>query len=171
MKKLDKKIISNRLSSMITEAIYLSDKVSVFDDDGNEVEKYLKKETRYIVSNPMVNITQTFTDLKQAEEMSYLLNQLRVNLKNAYKCYALGWSDHRPAFILLNSKTNKAHAYWFDEKYDNMFFWEIFNDIKSAIRFLTTMYGEAYKRRWLTFNSSHSTNKKVLTVTDWLYKR
>lgn len=149
----DKKVIKKRLSSMVT------------------VEKYLKKETRYVISCPMVKITQTLTDFKQVKEMTYRLNQLRGNLKNAYKCYALGWDDHKPAFILLDSKTNKAHAYWFDEKYDDMFMWEIFSNLEDAERYLRNMYGQTSVERWLTFNSRHSTNKKVLTVTDWIYRR
>lgn len=169
--KPDRKVIKKRLSSMVTKAIYLSDKVSVFDTDGKEVEKYLKKETRYVVSNPIVKITQTLTDFKQVQEMTYRLNQLRLNLKNAYKCYGLGWDDHKPAFILLDSKTNKAHAYWFDKKYDDMFMWEIFGKFEDAEKYLRNMYGETSVERWLTFNSSHSTNKKVLTVTDWIYRR
>ena len=126
----NKKVIRNRISSMITEVIYLSDKISVFDDAGEEVEKYLKKETKYIVANQMVKITQTLTDLNQAREMIYRLNQFRINLKNAYKCYALGWNNHKPAFILLDAKTNKAHVYWFNENDNDIFMWEIFKDIR-----------------------------------------
>lgn len=168
---VEEKVIYNRISETITEKIQLNEKRSVFDKDGNEYNSYLSKTSTYIVKNKLVNISQVVYDLGQAKEMDFRLNMLRVDLKKSDKCYALGWDNHEPAFILVTSGIDRVYAYWFDEKYDNRLMSETFRHFGYAIEYLRNMYGKTSVERWLTFNSRHSTNKKVLTVTDWLYRR
>lgn len=173
LKSDNRPVIINKISDTITEEIRLDGKTTVYNDLGNEEEMYALIEKSYKLNVPLAPVykEQTFATLKQTQEMEYRLNMMRYNISTCHKAYGIGWDNHEPAVIIIQPITNKADLYWFEESDRNNLWHERFASYKTAYNYICKQYGQSSIERWLTVNSHQSTNKKVLSISDWLCYR
>lgn len=173
LKSDNRPVIINKISDTITEEIKLDGKTTVYDDLGNEEEMYALIEKSYKLNVPLAPVCneQTFETLKKAQEMEYRLNVMRYNISTCHKAYGIGWDNHEPAVIIIQPITNKADLYWFEESDGNNLWHERFASYEEAYNYICKQYGQRSVERWLTVNSHQSTNKKVLSISDWLCYR
>lgn len=173
LKADNRSIIINKISDTITEEIRLDGKTTVYDDLGNEEEMYTLIEKSYKLNVPLAPICQKqeFDSLKKAQEMECRLNMMRYNISKCFKAIGFGWDNTKPAVILCYPYTDKVDLYWFEKSDSNILYAERFSTIGSAVDYIVNHYGEFEYQRWLTVNSGQSTNKKVLSISDWLLRR
>ena len=173
LKSDNRPVIINKISDTITEEIRLDGKTTVYDDLGNEEEMYTLIEKSYKLNVPLTPVCQeqTFDSLKKVQEMEYRLNMMRYTISTCHKAYGIGWDEHQPAVIVVQPITNKADLYWFEESDENNLWHERFSSLQSAYGYIYRQYGRSAVERWLTVNSHQSTNKKILSISDWLLRK
>lgn len=173
LKSDNRPVIYNKISDTITEEIKLDGKTTVYDDLGNEEEMYALIEKSYKLNVPLAPVCQEqkFDSLKKAQEMEYRLNMMRYNISKCFKAIGFGWTNTEPAVILCYPNTDKVDLYWFEKSDSNTLWAERFSTLGAAVDYIVNHYGELEYQRWLTVNSGQSTNKKVLSISDWLLKR
>lgn len=173
LKSDNRPVIINKISNTITEEIKLDGKTTVYDDLGNEEEMYALIEKSYKLNVPFAPVLQEqkFNSLEKAQEMEYRLNMMRYNISKCFKAIGFGWTNTEPAVILCYPNTDKVDLYWFEKSDSNTLWAERFSTLGAAVDYIVNHYGELEYQRWLTVNSGQSTNKKVLSISDWLLKR
>jgi acetyltransferase-like isoleucine patch superfamily enzyme len=166
-------IVEKRISDHIVKQISYCNFVTVFNNNNENDRKPTCKLIRYIVSNPLVNIEpQICYTLKEATDMDKLLNKFRLHVAETNKAIGVGWAKHPPV-VLLQGTTE--HLYSFKE-IRNGEYKLIHTEIQSLARegqFDLFDHRDDIKVRskFLTVSKTQSTNKKMLSITDWLYRR
>lgn len=173
LKADNRPVIIKKISDTIMEEIRLDGKTTVYDNLGNKEEMYTLIEKSYKLNVPLAPVCQEqkFDTLLQAKGMEYRLNMMRYNISKCFKAIGFGWTNTEPAVILCYPNTDKVDLYWFEKSDSNTLWTERFNTLGAAVDYIVNHYGELEYQRWLTVNSGQSTNKKVLSISDWLLRR
>lgn len=99
------------------------------------------------------------------------LNQFRLDVKDCYKAYGLGWITKSPIVILVIDD-DCSIVYEYDKRNHNIIRVE-YDSFISAYRNIVERddCGLPIIQRWLAVNYNLSTNKKCYSITDFLLKR
>lgn len=159
------KTITKSINSNINEVSTFSKATLAYAYDTGELKRvYTQKKTTYEVNNPMFPmVINDIKTLKEAFDINIRLDQMRTRVILAVAAWGYGWENKEPAVLLYNEK-NYVLLYGEDGTKE-----ECFSSKEAAERWMKhSIGGEFDYHRQLTLNKKHSTNKKVLTVRDWL---
>ena len=153
------------ISENINSVTILTKPIKAFDQETGEAKKvYTQKEYTFEVKNPMFPMEiEGIKTLSEAREINAQLNQMRKEIAEAVVAWGYGWNGKEPAVLLCNKKT---YFVFYGEDGIRK---QVFSSKEKAEHWLKDcMFGDFDFHRRLTLNENHSTNKKVLTVRDWL---
>ena len=167
---VDRWIVEERISSSIIKQTACFAETTVFSvslKSFKAEKKYSSKAVRYVVSNPLANIEpQICYSMDEATEMEQLLHQFRHHISKATKCFGYGWRNSPPSVAIM-CNDGRRHCYSYAEnKYKGFAF-----TYQGSNAGIATPEHELIVSRWLTVNKKHSTNKRMLSITDWLCRR
>jgi hypothetical protein len=153
------------INSTINHVTTLSKPIQAFDAETGRVKRvYTQKEYTYEVNNPMFPMEiDGIKTLSEAFKINDRLNQMRTEVAGAIKAWGYGWKGKEPVVLIYNKK---SFGVFYGEDGTKV---EWFSSKELAEHWLKDcMFGDFDFYRQLTMNENHSTNKKVLTVRDWL---
>lgn len=153
------------ISENINSVTILTKPIKAFDEETGVTKKvYTQKNYTFEVKNPMfpMEIYEIKT-LREAIDINIRLNEMRKEVAEAVKAWGYGWNGKEPAVLIFNKK---SYGVFYGEDGTKV---EWFSSKELAEHWLKDcMFGNFDFHRQLTLNENHSTNKKCLTVRDWL---